>query len=563
MRRILLLLALLPWLLPAQDENAAPQEPPGAIHGRVTNALTGDAIAGASVHVVPVGSRGLSAHDATSQSDGTFSNENVNPGDYFVFATQAGFGSNPRARPGRIAIHVDPGQVITDIALQLTPIGMIHGTVTDPAGKPILGAQVQAFATYSVRGRAQLRRVAQTKTDEQGRYTLRTQNAGQYYVAAECESRCDVSKPEEGEQPAGETNLELVRTFYPQSLKLEGATPLDVSAGQDASDVTIRLQRAAAYHIRGKVEGWQPGSSEHAPTLSLGFRGTLASDGLGRVVRLAADGAFDISSVLSGSYTLTLIGVDNSMGGPSKGSRARLLARQDIDVGASDVDGVSLAVIPLITLSGRVGMDGISNPNAATVRVNLMPRGSGAVGGFQSIGVQSDGSFSVQNLAPGEYTVQVVGMPPGAYVKSIEYNRQDILTTGLDVTDGGGGEIDIVLRTGSGEVDGSVPGSVQVPRNAMMILVPEKPPADGSGVLLANLQPSGVFASRNVPPGRYYAFAAEGWSSLWQNPDFLRQIQNQGASVDVPENGRVQVQLPVITGDQMQAAAAPLGLIAQ
>jgi Carboxypeptidase regulatory-like domain len=568
MNRILLLLVLLSFAAlgqtnqPASPDNNAQPLPPGTIQGHVTNSLTGDAVAGASIRLIPIGRRGGNDQSAASQNDGSFLIENVTPGDYFIYATQPGFAANTRGGQGRIAINVLPSQVLTDVALQLTPIGIIRGSVTDPDGNPVAGAGVQAFSTYNFRGRTQLRRVAEANTDERGNYTLKTQEAGQYYVAAESESDSPDPKPDSEQSPPKESPLPLVRTFYPEALNLEGATRLDVSAGQDASQITIRLQRAAAYHIRGKIEGLTTTGSHRAPTISLGFRGMLGSDGLGRVVRPAEDGTFDIPKVLPGSYTLTLTGMDNSAA-PTKGSRMRLLARQDIDVGASDVNGVSLAVIPLVGLSGRVSIDGVNNSGVAATRVTLVPRGAGTIGGFQTIAVQSDGTFSVQNVAPGEYGIQVVGTPPGAYVKSIQFNRQDVLSTGLDLTQGAGGEIDIVLRIGSGEVDGSLADSEQMPRGAMMILVPEKPPPDGLRVLLANLQPSGVFTSSNVAPGRYYAFAAEGWSPLWQNPDFLRQIQNLGTSVDVPENGHVQVQLPFITTDQMQAAALPLGLAAQ
>lgn len=241
----------------------------------------------------------------------------------------------------------------------------------------------------------------------------------------------------------------------------------------------------------------------------------------------------------------------------------RLLARQDIDVGAEDVNGIVLTVVPLITLSGRVTVDGLDNTDLSQVRVSLVPSGATAVGGFQNLPVEQGGTFLAENLAPGEYMVRVSGGPPGTYVKSITYNRQDITVTGIDLTQGGGGEIEIVLRKGTGEVDATVETSTQLSNTAVMVLVPETLAQDGFGVLFGNVQGSGMFVIRNVPPGRYYAYVVERWSPFWQNPEFVRSMRNQGVGVDLAENGHLQVQLSIISTDQVEAAAAPLGLSAQ
>jgi hypothetical protein len=554
-----------------QAPDAAAQQAPGSVEGRVTNSETGDGIGGATIRLVPVGRRGSSGSDrtATSRSDGTFTLDGIAPGNYFVMATQSSFMPAAEGQPQRTYIQVETGQTVGNVALQLSPVGRIRGKVVDDEGHPVSGARVQAFTTYSARGKTQLRRVSESSTDQQGKYTLKTQGPGKYYLLAEPDDEDDQDEPEQGSATPETARPDLVRTFYPKSLDLEGATALDTSSGQDTADVTIQLLRAAAYHLRGKIEGWAPATpnagraANRQPSISLGPRGGLSSDGLGKVLQPEADGTFDIPKVLPGSYTLTLIGPDDSSSShPGRGGRTRLLARQDIDVGAADVNGIVLAVVPLMRLSGRVTVEGQENASLQGIRISIVPAGPEAVGGFQMAPVESDGTFAVEDLAPGNYTVRVSGAPSGAYVKAILYNRQDITTSGVDLTQGGGGELQVLLRTGTGEVDGVIPNASTISAT-IMILAPETVGQDGSGVLMANMQAAGSFVARDVPPGRYYAFALQRWSPLWQNADFLRQMQNQGASVDVAENGHVQVELPVITAEQVQAAAMPLGLTAQ
>ncbi len=355
--------------------------------------------------------------------------------------------------------------------------------------------------------------------------------------------------------------LDFVRTFYPQSLDFESATPIEIQAGQNLADANIRIQRVETFHIRGKIAGLASGS-----TLILGPRNSLATDALGRIVRPNSDGAFDIDKVLKGSYTLSLTGTESmtSVKGGRNNSRARLLARQDLDVGASDVNGVILSVIPPINLTGRVRLEGADNTDLSRVRVNVTPAGDAAIGGFQSATVKSDGTFAIDNLDPGQYVVRVTGGPSGSYASSIAFNRQDITTTGMDVTQGGSGEIEIVLRTGAAEVDGTLQASETMPQgNALVALIPATLPPDGSGILFASAPSGGSFAIRNVPPGQYYAFALERWSAVWQNPEFLREMQRDGTSVDVPENGHLQIQLSAIATAHVQEVAASLGLSMQ
>ncbi|MBV9766531.1 MAG: carboxypeptidase regulatory-like domain-containing protein, partial [Acidobacteriaceae bacterium] len=121
---------LLPLTLLAQGQG--PQELPGSVEGRVSNAQTGDAIPGASLHLYPLlthggarGGRDRQAPAATSQPDGGFRFEGVAPGTYFVSAERDGFvAPAPNGPPP--GISVSAGQQVTNISVLLNPQGVIR-----------------------------------------------------------------------------------------------------------------------------------------------------------------------------------------------------------------------------------------------------------------------------------------------------------------------------------------------------------------------------------------------------------------------------------------------------
>jgi hypothetical protein len=535
----ILLLVLIPVRLPAQGVS----EQAGSLEGTVTNSQTGEPVSGAAVHLFPISrahTGGVQPPPTTSQAGGGFRFDNVPPGSYLVSCEHAGFSPNVSGETAG-TVTISAGQQ-ANIAVRMVPLGSISGKITGENGEPVPGARVQAFTSYSYRGKLQLRRASGATANEAGDYTLKNLSPGKYYVSAE------------------PTSGDLVRAFYPRALDLPSATAIEVSDGQDSPNNVIRLARAATYHVRGRIDPFSSLASGPGAMLSLAPRNTLEADALGRTAQPNPDGTFDIGKVIPGSYTLWLTGSYGSETGQD-GARQRLLARQDIDVEASNVNGIVLAILPRITITGHVEMEGLENRNLSRLRINLAPAGEVLFGSFQSAAVNSDGSFSLQNLDPGEYVVHVLGGPPGTYVKSISFNRQDITKTGMDLSQGGAGQIDIVLRSGAAEVDGKLEAD-QTASNPVttVVLVPDVLPPDGSGTLFGAVQPTGNFAIRNVPPGRYFAFAVSGWTTVWQNAEFVRDIEREGTSIEVQENAHLQIQIPLLPPDRIQEVASRLGL---
>jgi hypothetical protein len=547
---------------------------PGTLEGHVTNAVTGEPIGGASVHLYPLGRRGgtaAQAQTAGSQSDGVFRFESVPQGSYFLSAEASGYvTAGGRWRAQRLA--VSSGQQITGLVIQLNPQGTISGKVLDENGRAVPGTTVQAYTTYVMRGRLQLRRGASVNAGKEGEFTLKKLNPGKYYISAELERTAEKSPAQKKRAASKATEAPdipvpapagFVRTFYPSALDVQAATPLEIMPGQPATEANIRLQRSTTYQVAGRVA--QIDGALGRATVLLSPRDTLDSNVLGMSTRLADDGTFQVKNVLPGSYTLWLIGT-YSPGESSSNSQGgfRLLGRQDIDVSASDVAGVVLSLTPPVNLTGHVTAEGIASQRLSQLRVNFVPAGQVMLGTFQSAAVDGDGNFVVQNLAPGTYSVRVNNPPAGTYLKELTYNRQDVTASGLDVSLGGAGEIGVTLRAGAAEVDGTIQGGNGAPvgPGTIVVLVPDDVASDGYGTLTASVS-GDTFAIQNVPPGHYYAFAVDHWNSVWQNADFLREIQREGTSIEMEENARTQIQLPVIGSDEVELTATRLGLTAQ
>jgi Carboxypeptidase regulatory-like domain len=575
----LLLVSILCCALFAQ--NPASPVNPGSVAGRVVNSQTGDGVSGASLHLFPRGGTvkaGAQPANTVSLDDGSFRFDSVAPGTYILFATQSNYANGSTSAQ---TISVSEGSQVAGVTVQLNPLGSVSGKITDEQGGPVPGASLQLFVALNTRGKIQLRRVQNATANANGEYFFKRVAPRKYYIAADLSREAQPqSKTKPRSQPGNEPQvdtpdsdlLHMIRTFYPKAPNLESASEIEVTAGASLGDVNIQIQRAATFSIRGKIANLLPDGLQKNSTLELVPRDSAPGSGLGRSVRSQPDGSFSIGGVQSGSYTLWLMGKYASGGTQNRdafitsygGRRQRLLARQEVDVNGSNVDDVVLSLMPPVNLTGHFILQNAPvSANGLQLRISLQPIGQVAFGNFQMVTADNSGAFAVQDLAPGDYMVRVLNPPTGMYVGSITLNRQDVTTSGMDLSEGGGGDLEVTLKSGVGEVDGTLTANTGSTASGTAVLVPQTLAPDGSGVLMGAVAATGTFTIANVPPGHYFAFAVPQWTSIWQNVDFLREMQREGTSIELQANGHAQVELSLLSNDQLEAVASRLGLSLQ
>jgi len=510
---------------------------PGSIDGRVTNSITGDLVPGAAIRLLPLHYAGEHASEpqANSQSDGSFHLDSVPPGSYIVIAERDGFVlGQPDSRPP--FVNVQPGQFISGLTVQITPEGSMTGKVVDEDGKPVAEADVRAISNVGRSSRQSAR------TDSAGVFKLPKLAPGSYYLLAD---------------PPVKTQAGFVRTIYPHSLNFDEATTIQVSAGQTASDTTIRLRRAATYHIRGKISEPPDGASSQRFRITITPRVAIDARSLTKDVRVNPDQTFEVDGLVSGGYTLRLMGQSSKAG-----RQRRLLSRQEVDIGTTNVDDLILQITPPLTLAGHVVAESPTPVNFSGGRIMAVPVEDLSRGTQVFTTVAADGSFTLTDLDPGVYRIRALFGLRGMYLKSISLNQQDVMNKDVDLSQTGPGQLEIVMRSGTAEVDGT---AQPADSPAMIVLAPEIVGPEGwSGVRFGYTRQGGAFVIADLPPGRYTAYAADRFAvGLWQNAGFLREMANLGKSIELDENGRQQVELQKIPVELIQQTAARLGLPVQ
>ena len=93
------------------------------------------------------------------------------------------------------------------------------------------------------------------------------------------------------------------------------------------------------------------------------------------------------------------------------------MAREDVEVGAADVDGLTLVLGSMASIKGTLRVEGGMPPNTnlSLLVVNLQASEAGALAGPSLTGTSAqarlkpDGTFEIPEVAPGNY----IGRPDG------------------------------------------------------------------------------------------------------------------------------------------------------
>ena len=516
---------------------------------------------------------------ARSDRNGRFVFQNVVPGDYRLIATRDGgyvpaeYGQRSPTGQG-INFEIAAGQKMTGIQLAMSPTGSISGRVYDRDGEPLGKAHVMALRSVYKNGERTLTIVQSIETDDRGEYRLFWLAPGRYYVSVKPDivelpinlARSGFTAPavyitdparfgafEQASNPVIQTRRlrtgevveeTYVPVFYPGTLDPQSATPIAVPAGATVGgiDVSVGAGLMPTRHVRGRVINAATGqpvdkaSVIAIPRSSTPYKITPASS-------TNADGSFDLAGVVAGSYHVAV----------ASGERSGIVP---VEVGERDISNLPIVISFGFKLSGRFVIEGApgNNSQISFPRISELirdPQGPGMPSGGPSFTppAAADGSFVLEGVGPGDFRVNVGGVQPDSYVKSIRMGNADVLNDGLHIYSAPENPLEVVIGSNAGRIEGSVVNSRQetLP-NRTVVLVPDIRLRQRTDLYkVVSTDAAGRFRMRGVAPGNYRLFA---WESVetgaWQDPDFIRASENGGRSIQISEGSNEDVRLVVI-----------------
>ncbi len=574
MKSALLVLAILLLVVStAAQPVAEPAAEKCTLEGQVVAAGTGEPLKKARVILSREKGRGK-LQVVITDAGGRFRLTDIEPGRYRLSVNRNGYvsqqyGQRRPNRPGAI-LSLAPGQHLREIDFRLLRHSVISGSVYDEDGEPVLGAEVEALWFRYARGQRRLLPTRRTATNDLGEYRLYGLAPGRYYVSAMHTPGTALLMTPMGStavmrMAASEQDRSYVSTFYPGTSDASRASAIEVRAGDEVPGVDFTLLPTRTVRVSGRVFNSITGNHSRGVTVYL-----LPRDRKGRPFSFRKytsvedrEGRFEIKGVRPGSYILTATYSDFEGEGYYE-------ARTAIEVGESDVEGVTLVIEQGFELQGRIRVEGVAlasqqeqGAEGEEVReefpikqilvyltsyddVLILPRPRAGR-------PKADGSFNVEKLSPVLYRVNLNPLSGDYYFKAARVGGRDVLEAGLDLTGGAPpNPLEITISAAGGRIDGTVlTEEDKAFGGATVVLVPEERRRDESRLYKSTTTDQhGRFTLRGIPPGDYKLFAWEDIErGAYQDSAFLRRYEEQGEPVEVEEGNRLSVQLQLIPAD--------------
>jgi protocatechuate 3,4-dioxygenase beta subunit len=538
--------------LPPKSSTKSPIANNCSIAGSVVKAATGEPVKRAAVYLQKTDDprSGYSAH---TDAAGRFAIDEIEPGRYDLRVEHTGFvsqsyGENSAASPGAV-LTLTPGRKMQDLLFRLTPWAVISGRISDENGDPVPNAIVQAMRYTVYQGKRRLEGTHGAETNDLGEFRIFGLEKGRYFVSARTGQEREPPLTTANGNDAASENTGYAPVYYPGTPDAARASLVEVLTGQEVPGINFTLIPVRTFRVRGQAFDATIGQLVkdcfvilvHRDPNRFGFSGE-------RVTASCDKGTFEFTSVPPGSYDLFAM---------TFGSGKQRSARAPVEVENANVTNVAVTFIRGTDLTGRILIEGRQAMDFSQIYVWLSDPEQYFNGGAHAV-TKPDGTVTFENVPDGNYDVDVGGVPSSYsadfYTKDVRLNGESVLEKGLAISAGSiRGPLEIVLSSEGTSIDGTVKDENDLPAvGAVVALVPDEARRKQFRLYKSTTTDQyGKLIMRGIAPGKYKLFSWKNVeSNAWEDPDFLKQFEDQGAEITAEENGRLSIQLKLAATDK-------------
>jgi protocatechuate 3,4-dioxygenase beta subunit len=516
------------------------------LSGMVVKLAGSEPLRKAKVQLLSIDDRTHSVSVITDAA-GRFTLKGIEPGRYKLNVSRAGFVSQEYGQrkpddPGAI-LTLRPAQEMNDLLFRLIPSAVIAGRILDEDGEPLASVMVSASRQVYSEGKRSFSTSAQVSTNDLGEYRLFGLAPGRYFVSAVYPHWGRFGGSGEDSDRSEAEQQGYAKMYYPGTPDRAKATPITIKSGEEIPSMEILMRQVLVFHVRGHVLNMvtrKPGTETNVFLMPkrTGHEWEFSDQ---QAFVQKKDGSFDIAEVLPGSYVLIAAWFDEGK---------VYSARVPLEVGNSDVDGVSLAIGVGVNINGHVVWDGKPSLEDTDLTVTLRPADMGWSFGGDRARVSPSSTFTLKDIGEGMYFVDVNGQSKDCYIKDVQYGTSTALEDGFTVARGTPSNLEITISSRGARVQGAVADADGLPAAGVwVVLVPDAAHrAQDRLFKSATTDQYGHYDLRGIPPGDYKLFSwTQAESGSWEDPEFLKPFEDKGEKITLQEGDQKIQNMTAIT----------------
>jgi hypothetical protein len=330
--------------------------------------------------------------------------------------------------------------------------------------------------------------------------------------------------------------------FYPNTIDLARAEAVNLAAG-DERFVNFQFSLIPTATISGIVRG-PDGNPPARAGVSMTLIDPVASTGPPQrtVGSIDATGVFVIRGVAPGRYLLSSTRTTMT---------PHLFASVDVVVDG-DQAGITLDLVPVGAVLGRIGGDAVAAGRQQNVRIALSPLANTAVppNSTLSAAIDAENRFTFPSVPPGRYRLELTGPNTVAKprVASQTVGGVETVDAGFEIRGGEQLQVDVELTPSEAQVAGRVRDRAGQPATRpYVVLFAKEPPAwTPPSRRIFGLKPdqNGRYLFPDVPAGDYLITTlTDVESGGWFDPALLARLVSSASPVTVRRGDKLEIDL--------------------